>query len=69
MRTPRPDILDGATTIVATDVGVYLTEDGGQEWFRVGANLPVSPIMDLDLTGDLLTAATFGRSAWRVQLG
>jgi len=57
-----------ATLLVATDVGVYLSRDGGGRWSAVGRNLPRAPIMDLDFdrTTDTLTAATFGRGVMRV---
>ena len=57
--------------VVATDVGVFVTSGGSGDpvWLAVGGNLPKAPAMDLDVQpGGLLTVATFGRSAWRVQL-
>lgn len=42
----------------------------GTQWLRVGDSLPLAPVMDLrwhEATGTL-TAATFGRGAWRVAL-
>jgi photosystem II stability/assembly factor-like uncharacterized protein len=57
-----------ATLLVGTDVGVYLSRDGGARWSAVGRNLPRAPIMDLDFdrATDTLTAATFGRGVMRV---
>ncbi|HVE62313.1 MAG TPA: hypothetical protein VNB94_00735 [Mycobacteriales bacterium] len=59
-----------STLLVGTDVGVYVTRDGGARWSTVGANLPRAPILDLDFdrATDTLTAATFGRGVMRVVL-
>ncbi len=58
------------TLLVGTDVGVFVTRDGGARWSAVGRNLPRAPIMDLDFNRatDTLTAATFGRGIMRVVL-
>lgn len=66
-------LLADDAVVVGTDVGVYLaTSVNGEdtEWLRVGDNLPQSPVMDLDWHPGTrsLTAATFGRSAWRLTL-
>jgi photosystem II stability/assembly factor-like uncharacterized protein len=54
---------------IATDVGVYRTTNLGKTWIKVGANLPLVPINDIDLpTGDRLYAATYGRGVWTTSL-
>jgi photosystem II stability/assembly factor-like uncharacterized protein len=55
---------------IATDVGVYCTTNLGKTWIKVGANLPLVPITDVDLTAgsDTLYAATYGRSVWTTSL-
>jgi photosystem II stability/assembly factor-like uncharacterized protein len=55
---------------IATDVGVYRTTNLGKTWIKVGANLPLVPINDIDLPagGDTLYAATYGRSIWTTSL-
>jgi hypothetical protein len=55
---------------VATDVGVYRTTNLGQTWLKVGANLPLVPVNDIDLPAgsNTLYAATYGRSVWTTSL-
>jgi photosystem II stability/assembly factor-like uncharacterized protein len=55
---------------IATDVGVYRTTNLGKTWVKVGANLPLVPINDIDLPpdSDTLYAATYGRSVWTTSL-
>lgn len=50
--------------VVASDGGVYATQDWGQNWERVGNNMPVCPVydMDWDLLEDRLVAGTHARS-------
>lgn len=49
---------------VATDAGVYATVDGGVTWNRLGNNMPIIPVYDLDFdySSNRLCAATFARS-------
>ena len=51
---------------IATDVGVFRTTNLGKTWHKVGANLPLVPITDIDLPAgsNTLYAATYGRSVW-----
>jgi photosystem II stability/assembly factor-like uncharacterized protein len=67
IRHPRHD----GWLFIATDVGVFRTTNLGKTWIKVGANLPLVPINDIDLPagGDTLYAATYGRSVWTVELG
>jgi photosystem II stability/assembly factor-like uncharacterized protein len=55
---------------IATDVGVFRTTNLGQTWIKVGANLPLVPINDIDLpaASETLYAATYGRSVWTTSL-
>ncbi|GGS30496.1 WD40/YVTN/BNR-like repeat-containing protein [Actinokineospora fastidiosa] len=55
---------------IATDVGVYRTTNLGRTWTKVGTNLPLVPITDIDLPAgsDTLYAATYGRSIWTTSL-
>ena len=55
---------------VATDVGVYRTTNLGKTWLKVGANLPLVPVNDIDLPAgsNTLYAATYGRSVWTTSL-
>ena len=55
---------------VATDVGVFRTTNLGKTWMKVGDNLPLVPVHDIDLPAgsDTLYAATYGRSVWTTSL-
>ncbi len=47
-----------------TELGVYLSWNGGQSWIPFQLNLPLTPITDLKVHKDNLIAATSGRSFW-----
>ena len=51
---------------VATDAGIYLTQNWGQHWEKIGNNLPTIPVYDIefDTTTRVLVAGTFARSLW-----
>jgi photosystem II stability/assembly factor-like uncharacterized protein len=55
---------------VANDVGVFASIDSGKEWRRLTRNLPYVPVVDLvyHKRDGTLTAATYGRSIWRIQI-
>ena len=55
---------------IATDVGVFRTTNLGQTWLKVGDNLPLVPVNDIDLPAgsNTLYAATYGRSVWTTSL-
>src|SRR5262249_39309435 len=55
---------------VGNDDGVYRLADGSSTWTRFGAGLPHVQVKDLELNQNLnlLTAATYGRSAFQVHL-
>ncbi len=54
--------------VVASDVGVFASFDGGATWITVGGNLPMVPVMELawNTEFEVLAAATFGRGVWSV---
>ena len=56
----------GSELVVATDVGVFLTVNGGTNWLRLGSGLPLAPIdaIQYQNTTNQLFAATFGRGMW-----
>jgi photosystem II stability/assembly factor-like uncharacterized protein len=72
----HPDDQQGNILFVGTDIGVFATFDGGQNWLPFGKDLSRAPVTDLvfhtnrvilpDLT---LRAATYGRSIWEVPVG
>jgi photosystem II stability/assembly factor-like uncharacterized protein len=55
---------------IATDVGVYRTTNLGKTWLKVGDNLPLVPVNDIDIPdgSNTLFAATYGRSVWTTSL-
>jgi photosystem II stability/assembly factor-like uncharacterized protein len=55
---------------IATDVGVFRTTNLGKTWIKVGDNLPLVPVNDIDLPAgsNTLYAATYGRSVWTTSL-
>ena len=62
-------ILVDGDPMVATDVGVFLSTDGGDSWLRVG-DLPAVPVLELrhHVGTNTLTAATFGHGVRRTTL-
>ncbi len=55
---------------IATDNGVYMTENSGENWTRVGGNMPFIVVSDLaiDQIDNKLVAGTFAQSIWSVPL-
>lgn len=56
---------------VATDGGVYGTQNGGLTWNRIGDNMPIIPVYDLEIepTTQTLIAGTHARSIMTFNLG
>ena len=63
-------VIPGDKLVVGTDVGVFLTTDGGATWLNVGEGLPAVPILDIRYHEgtNSITAATFGHGIQRVVL-
>ncbi|TAM83613.1 MAG: choice-of-anchor D domain-containing protein [Acidobacteria bacterium] len=63
-----PDIPN--TLYAGTDVGLLATTNGGSTWSPLGTGLPAVVIMSLKLhhATRILRAASYGRSAWDIQL-
>jgi len=55
-----------STLYLATDFGVFISRNLGQNWSMLGDNLPNVPIVDLDFheQSRTLVAATYGRSMY-----
>jgi hypothetical protein len=47
-----------------TELGVYISNNGGKSWSPFQLNLPITPITDLRVHQNNLIAATSGRSFW-----
>jgi photosystem II stability/assembly factor-like uncharacterized protein len=58
------------TIYVCSHAGVYVSPDAGRTWRNLTRNLPNVPIIDLVYheKDDTLTAATYGRSLWRLNV-
>jgi photosystem II stability/assembly factor-like uncharacterized protein len=61
---------DPARVYVCNDVGVFASTDEGATWRNLTRNLPYVPVVDLVYheKDGTLTAATYGRSLWRIQV-
>ncbi len=59
-----------STLYVASDVGVYMTMNLGDDWQFLGLDLPNVPVVDLRLHNPTRTliAATYGRSMYSIDL-
>lgn len=55
----RKDLL-----FAGTELGVFISWNGGKDWTPFQLNLPVTPITDLRIHQNNLIAATSGRSFW-----
>jgi len=64
------EILNDSVYFIATDFGVYMTDNSGVNWSRVGTNMPVIPVFDLviDPLENRLVAGTFARSIQSIDL-
>src|SRR5947209_244844 len=64
----RPD--DPKTIFVGNDLGVFVSEDDGTSWNDLSRNLPHVMVIDLVYHPHdrSLTAATYGRSLWRLKI-
>jgi hypothetical protein len=54
--------------IVAMDVGVFVTTDGGIGWARLGEGMPNLVVGSLTMYKNWLIAGTHGRSAWALDV-
>lgn len=61
---------DPDTIFVAGDAGVLRTDDGAATWTNITLNLPTVMVVDLVLhePSNTLTAATYGRSTWQLDI-
>jgi hypothetical protein len=55
----RKDLL-----FAGTELGIFISFDGGKEWEAFQLNLPITPVTDLRIHKGDLIAATSGRSFW-----
>lgn len=63
-RVVREDAVRKDLLFAGTELGIYISWNGGKEWSSFQLNLPVTPITDLKIHQGDLIAATSGRSFW-----
>jgi photosystem II stability/assembly factor-like uncharacterized protein len=63
-RVVREDPVRRDLLFAGTELGVFLSWNGGRDWSPFQLNLPITPITDLRVHRDNLIAATSGRSFW-----
>jgi len=63
-RVVREDAVRKDLLFAGTELGLYISWNGGKEWNSFQLNLPVTPITDLKIHQGDLIAATSGRSFW-----
>jgi hypothetical protein len=56
------------TLVVGTDLGVFALPKGSATWTNLAGGLPQTTVMDVEVYGGKLYAATHGRGIWSVQL-
>ena len=59
-----------ATIYVANDAGVFVSKNAGGAWRNLTGDLPNTPVIDIvhHNSRNVLYAATYGRSIWKLQL-
>jgi len=65
------DPLDSNRVFVATDIGVYESIDGGDNFTAFSTGLPLGVVvsdLEIDTVPHVLTAGTYSRGAWRAVL-
>lgn len=62
------DPQDSKTLYAGTDIGVYQSLDGGENWFPYGTGLPRVAVFDVKISNvqRLLRIATHGRGIWEI---
>lgn len=63
-RVVREDEVRRDLLFAGTELGVFISWDGGKDWSPFQLNLPITPITDLRVHKGNLIAATSGRSFW-----
>lgn len=63
-RVIREDKVRKDLLFAGTELGLYISWNGGKDWKPFPLNLPVTPITDLMIKDGNLIAATMGRSYW-----
>lgn len=64
VRVVREDPVRPGLLYAGTQLGMYLSFDGGEHWQPWQLNLPIAPVTDLKVQGNDLVASTEGRAFW-----
>ncbi|PYS83543.1 MAG: hypothetical protein DMF70_06505 [Acidobacteria bacterium] len=60
----REDPVRKGLLYAGTETGAYISFDGGDHWQPLQLNLPTTSVRDLNVHGNDLVAATYGRGLW-----
>jgi photosystem II stability/assembly factor-like uncharacterized protein len=60
----REDPLRKGLLYAATERGMYVSFDDGEQWQRLQQNLPVTSVRDIEIHGNDVVIATHGRAFW-----
>jgi photosystem II stability/assembly factor-like uncharacterized protein len=63
-RVVREDPVRKGLLYAGTETGAYISFDGGDRWQPLQLNLPTTSVRDLNVHGNDLVAATYGRGLW-----
>jgi photosystem II stability/assembly factor-like uncharacterized protein len=63
-RVVREDDVQKDLLFAGTELGLFISWNGGKEWSPLQLNLPITPITDLKIHKGDLIAATSGRAFW-----
>jgi photosystem II stability/assembly factor-like uncharacterized protein len=63
-RVVREDTSHRGLLYAGTETGVYVSFDGGDHWQSLQLNLPTTSVRDLNVHGNDLVVATYGRGIW-----
>lgn len=64
VRVVREDPAHRGLLYAGTELGMFVSKNGGEDWESLDLNLPPVPITDLAIRHDKLVAATQGRGFW-----
>lgn len=64
VRVVREDSQRKDLLFAGTEIGLYMSYNGGKNWASMQLNLPITPITDLKVHQNDLIASTQGRSFW-----
>lgn len=64
VRVVREDPVRSGLLYAGTELGMYISFNGGQSWQKWQLKLPIVPITDLTIRNNDLVAATQGRAFW-----